>query len=275
MPDLDENLKMWNEAFDWEAEDWSRTWGSSAAMWYGFVLPRVWRFLPATTILEIAPGFGRWTQFLLEHCDTLIGVDLAPKCIEACRQRFADRPGATFETNDGQSLPMVADSSIDLAFSLDSLVHVEAEPLSGYVTELARVLKPDGVAFIHHSNDGVHRRSTRALAPLQGAFRHSPASVQTALEQVGARRGHHWRGQSVTATRFAELCERAGMRCVGQELVNWGGGVLLIDCISVVTHPGSRWDRPNQVVKNRWVLTDARATRRSGRVYGASPLAPA
>ena len=49
--------------------------------------------------------------------------------------------------NDGQSLPMVADSSIDLAFSFDSLVHVEDDVMPSYLDELARVLSEDGVAF--------------------------------------------------------------------------------------------------------------------------------
>ena len=42
-------------------------------------------------------------------------------------------------------LPMVEESSIDFVFSFDSLVHVEAETLAAYLSELARVLKPDGV----------------------------------------------------------------------------------------------------------------------------------
>jgi SAM-dependent methyltransferase len=135
MPSIADNLRLWNVGFDWSHEDWGRSWwGSAAAMWYGFVYPRIWRFLPAPTILEIAPGFGRWTEFLFDHCDTLIGIDIADKCIDACRQRFADRPRAIFETNDGHSLPMAADSSVDFALSLDSLVHVEADPLKGYLT---------------------------------------------------------------------------------------------------------------------------------------------
>lgn len=62
---------------------------------------------------------------------------------------------------------MVADSSVDFAFSFDSLVYVEAEVLKGYLTELARVLKPDGVAFLHHSNLGAYQRSNHALAPFR------------------------------------------------------------------------------------------------------------
>ena len=52
---------------------------------------------------------------------------------------------------------MVADRSVDFAFSFDSLVHADAEVLDAYAAELARTLAPDGVAFIHHSNLGAYR----------------------------------------------------------------------------------------------------------------------
>ena len=86
MPSIEENVYKWNEDYSWQSggEPWSAPWGSSSAQWYGCIYPRIQRFLPAPTILEIAPGFGRWTEFLLSHCDTLIGVDVAPKCVEAC-----------------------------------------------------------------------------------------------------------------------------------------------------------------------------------------------
>jgi SAM-dependent methyltransferase len=273
VPTIEENLKQWDQDYDWRfaGEPWSRAWGSSGAEWYGCIYPRIRRFLPASAILEIAPGFGRWTEFLLGHCDTLIGIDLTPKCIDGCRQRFAGRLGASFETNDGHSMPMVSDSSIDFAFSFDSLVHVEAETLKGYLTELARVLRPDGVAFLHHSNLGAYQRSNRALAPFQGAFKRiEHTRLRTGLVRIGVDRVLPWRAPSVSAALLAELCEKAGMRCVGQELVNWSGGVLLLDSISVLTRPGSRWDRPNRVVNNRLFRSEARSIRLSDSLYDPS-----
>jgi SAM-dependent methyltransferase len=274
MPTIEENLKQWNHDYDWglAGEPWSRVWGSSAAEWYGCIYPRIRRFLPAPTILEIAPGFGRWTEFLLKHCDSLIGVDLSAKCVDGCRQRFADRAGARFETNDGRSMPMVADSSVDLVFSFDSLVHVEAEILNGYLVELARVLRTDGVAFLHHSNLGAYQRSNRALGPFQGPLKRvEHTRLRTGLVRIGVDRVLPWRAPSVSAARFANLCDKVGLRCVGQELVNWSGGVLLIDSISVVTRPGSRWDRPNRVVKNRLFRSEARSIRRSNSLYDTPP----
>ncbi len=273
MPSIEENLDKWNESYDWRlaGDPWSKPWGGASAQWYGTIFPRIRRFLPTHRILEIAPGFGRWTQFLLDNCDELIGVDVTPKCVEACRQRFADRPGATFEANDGHSLPTVADESIDFVFSFDSLVHVEADTLAGYLAEFARVLTAEGVGFLHHSNYGTYQRSVHALAPFQETLDRLPALARAGLQRTGAYRGAHWRAPSVSAPRFVELCQEAGLRCVGQELINWEGGVLLLDCISVVTRPGSRWDRPNKVVKNRLFRTEARAVRRADAVYNAGP----
>jgi SAM-dependent methyltransferase len=274
VPTIEENLKQWNQDYDWRlaGEPWSKAWGSSAAEWYGCIYPRIRRFLPASTILEIAPGFGRWTEFLLEHCDALIGIDLTPKCVDGCRQRFADRLGASFETNDGHSMPTVADSSVDLAFSFDSLVHVEAETLHGYLAELARVLRPGGVAFLHHSNLGADQRSNHTLAPLQGPLKRiKHTRLRSGLVRIGVDRALSWRAPSVSAAGFADLCDQVGMRCVGQELINWSGGILLLDGISVVTRPGSCWDRPNRVVKNRLFHSEARSIRRSDSLYDTPP----
>jgi hypothetical protein len=42
--------------------------------------PRIHKYLPAKRILEIAPGFGRWTRFLIPSCEELKGIDLSSKC---------------------------------------------------------------------------------------------------------------------------------------------------------------------------------------------------
>lgn len=268
VPSIAENLDYWEATYDWDqrGDSWSGPWGDASAQWYGSILPRIRHFLPASSILEIAPGFGRWTQFLLGYCDHLIGVDLAPKCVEACQKRFAGHD-ATFATNDGHSLPMVSDSSVDFVFSYDSLVHVESEALGGYLSELARILKPDGVAFLHHSNYGTYKRSARLFDPLQRAFDQMPTAIRAGLIRTGTYRGSHMRASTVTAAGFAEQCHDVGLHCIAQELVNWEGGLLLLDCMSVVAFPGSKWDHPPRVVKNRLFRTGARAVRRSDNAY--------
>jgi SAM-dependent methyltransferase len=156
MADVDHNLAIWSNEWDWstQGDEWSAWWGDSRAMWYGALLPRIHSFLPAGTILEIAPGYGRWTQFLKDACEHLVIVDLTEGCIEHCRERFSASTNIEYHVNDGRSLAMVADGSIDFAFSFDSLVHVEADVMNAYLEQLASKLSPDGVGFIHHSNIG-------------------------------------------------------------------------------------------------------------------------
>ena len=84
MPTIEDNLQTWGHDFDWEGLEpyWSARWGGEAMQWHGTLLPRIHAFLPAGTILEIAPGYGRWSHYLKDYCGKLILVDLVEKCIE-------------------------------------------------------------------------------------------------------------------------------------------------------------------------------------------------
>src|SRR5437867_5041173 len=76
----------WKEA----GEEWSAPWGSSAAQWAGTILPRIRDFLPTGAILEIAPGFGRWTHYLKDYCQDLWIVDRSSECIERSEEHTSE-----------------------------------------------------------------------------------------------------------------------------------------------------------------------------------------
>jgi hypothetical protein len=230
MPDLDENAAYWDGGFHWRysGEEWSAWWGGSEPEWLVTIEPRIAEFLPAKRLLEIAPGFGRWTHFLRQHCDVLIGVDLSAQCAEACRRRFANDPAMNFHVNDGMSLSAVDTGAVDFAFSFDSLVHVEQDVMDAYLVELARVFAEDGVGFLHHSN--------MAAYPSQ---------------EVGPRIPH-WRSGSVSAETVARSARRAGLSCFRQEIIGWGTDHnFLSDSFTWIAHQGSRHDRPREVVANK------------------------
>jgi methyltransferase family protein len=263
MPNVSENLGLWDANYSWEGQgdEWSSAWGGTEMMWRGALLPRVGGLVPTGTILEIAPGFGRWTQFLKDLCEQLVVVDLSQRCIDACRERFASDANIIYHVNDGSSLDMVADGSIDLAFSFDSLVHADAGVLGAYLDGLGRKLGPDGVAFIHHSNMGAYRRPA-ALA------RRLPQPLRRRLVLHGILPNTYgWRDENVTADLVARRSGEAGLRCVAQELVNWLTGRQLIDCISVVTPVGSARDRELVRVENRGFMREAAALARLASLY--------
>ena len=272
MATIAENRETWDGVYSWESggEEWSKPWGSTAVQWSATIAPRVRPFLPADLIVEIAPGAGRWTPYLLDHCKQYVGIDLSKRSVDVCRQRFGDRSNARFETTDGRSLPTVEDRSVDLCFSFDSLVHADPEAIAGYLAELARVLSANGIAFIHHSNRGglgsetsqpadrlswridQLRRWTMRQRVLADAVRRVSSPT---LRQRVWRTG--WRSESMSASAFEQLATAAGLCCIGQELISWEGTHRLIDCISLAALPTSRWSRSNVVVRNHAFVDEA------------------
>lgn len=261
MPTIEENLAAWDQRYDWakRGDEWSKPWGSAEAQWHGCLLPRLRHFLPAARIVEIAPGYGRWTQYLAELCDELTIVDLSETCIDVCRRRLAAHDHITYVVNDGLSLPTVPDGSVDLVFSFDSLVHVESDVISAYLHEVRRVLAADGTAFLHHSNIGEYREQYEREAAL-------PEEERQRLLAARQLAPTHWRAFSMTAARFNELAEQAGLRCIAQELIQWSLG-RQIDAISVVTLPNSRYDRPRRVIRNADFQVEARSIRSAWNAY--------
>lgn len=194
---LESTFDAWSKNHHWElyehGETWSDPWGSSEAQWHASIRPRVARYLPAGTLLEIAPGHGRWSRFLINEANAYLGVDYSSECAEYCKQRFSDKQNAKFFNNDGQTLSMAADESCDFVFSFDSLVHVEMDVLDSYIKECLRVLKPGCAAFIHHSNMGMYSDPRN---PDWFAYDVSGASVGDSVERYGGglvvQEGVHW-----------------------------------------------------------------------------------
>ena len=240
--------------YDWReaGEEWSQPWGSSAAQWAGAIFPRVRECLPADTILEIGPGFGRWTHYLKDYCNELWAVDKSSACIEACRQRFAGHSHVRCVLNDGRSLSKIPGSSVDFVFSFDSFVHPDRKIVEEYLRQLATKLKIGGKGFIHHSNFGEYVNSPRERLPEMLA---KPLIKAKILDWA------HHRNPSMTAEIFRMLCQQNGLHCVSQELVNWRGR-RLIDCLSLFVRSDSAPANPTTLIRNPNFMREAARIRR-------------
>ena len=241
--------------YEWIAagEEWSEPWGGSAPQWFGSILPRIQTGLPANTILEIASGFGRWSYYLKEHCSQLHLVDPAAECIGACRRRFASNPGVICHVNDGRSLEMIPNGSIDFVFSFDSLVHVGREIVEAYVAQLGGKLTGEGMGFIHHSNLGQYASS-------------AAQRVRKLVSKGGVVGSDHQRDPEMTARLFRDACEQHGLMCLCQELVNWRGR-RLIDCFSMIARQDSKWKAAVRPFRNPNFMLEAQLIRRRSQHY--------
>jgi SAM-dependent methyltransferase len=243
--------------YDWKdaGEEWSEPWGSSAAQWSGTILPRIRDCLPAGTILEIAPGFGRWTHYLKDYCQELWAVDASGECVEACSRRFAAESHVRCYLNDGRSLSMVPDASVDFVFSFDSFVHLRRELVEAYLSELARTLKIGGKGFIHHSNLGAYADSLAERVP---------QPLRKLLRKIKVLDWEHHRNPTMSADIFRSLCVQAGLRCISQELINWRGR-RLIDCLSWFERSGSTENASTKTIRNPCFMREAARIRRQWR----------
>ena len=235
--------------YDWKeaGEEWSQPWGSSVAQWAGTIFPRIRECLPAGTILEIAPGFGRWTHYLKEYCEKLLAVDKSSECIESCRERFAAESHVRCYLNDGRSLSIIPDASVDFVFSFDSFVHTSREVVEAYLRELGTKLKIGGKGFLHHSNFGQYAGSVRERLP---------EVLAKPLIKMRILDWEHHRNPSMNADLFRALCVQNGLHCVSQELINWRGR-RLIDCFTSFTRSDPAKEKPTRIIRNPNFMREA------------------
>lgn len=242
MPDLNWNKITW-DTYNWPArgEEWSEPWGGSESQWFGSLFPRLHRFLPARRILEIAPGYGRWSEFLIPACDEFIGIDLSSRCVDACRERFSKAKHAQFFSNNGYSLEAAQNESCDLVFSFDSLVHAELDVLASYIPEVLRKLTASGVAFLHHSN---------------------------LLACASTIDMSHRRAANVSADAVADLVTRNGGKLIIQEVINWRGKSL-IDCFSLFSRANGKRTAKSIRLENPLFMSEAALIKNFQSYYSA------
>jgi ubiquinone/menaquinone biosynthesis C-methylase UbiE len=157
---IDNNREEWSK-WDWSnfGEEWSNNPEWKASMIEHVLVPNV----PTDSrILEIGPGAGRWTQHLITRAKHIILVDLTPKCIEICRQRFRDFKNIEYFVNDGKDLGFIQSNSIDCIWSWDVFVHIQSEDTRHYVKQFSRILSAGGKGIIHHSKKGRSRTGWRS-----------------------------------------------------------------------------------------------------------------
>lgn len=102
---------------------------------------------PATAILDLGCGGGKWTQYMLAagrvHC-----VDLNDESFDYIRRKLPCG-NVSFHKTGGGELGGIQDASIDFIFSMDVLVRTEKALLASYFSEFKRVLKGTGRMLLH------------------------------------------------------------------------------------------------------------------------------
>jgi ubiquinone/menaquinone biosynthesis C-methylase UbiE len=181
----------------WSGYDWSgrgEEWNASLEWKQALIEDVLARWIPAgAAVLEIGPGAGRWSRALATRASRLLLVDVSERPLDLCRDLFDGDTRIQLVLSSGSDLPGVEDGSIDAVWSFDVFVHVAPRDQAAYLGEISRVLRPGGVAIVHHS-DGRNRG------------------------QLPSRRG--WRSP-MSRDLFAALALERGLQ-VEHQLDSWG-----------------------------------------------------
>jgi SAM-dependent methyltransferase len=178
------NKEIW-EAWNWSAE--GDEWTHSEPWKQSLIRCVLETEIPRNaSVLEIGPGGGRWTEPLLRHAGAYVGIDISSTCVEHCRKRFGTDGRAQFFVGSGRDLAQVADASVDAIWSFDVFVHINGAEVQAYLKEFCRVLKPSGVAVIHHGSVGGASggwRSNLTLSALQSMLAGSDLRIVKSIDQ--------------------------------------------------------------------------------------------
>ncbi len=237
------NREKWGNPEEWErhGNNWAFHADACGQSYEGWKSSLVQQFLdpflgPEIDILEIGPGHGRWTEYMMGRARSVTLVDLNATCIDICRDRFGRRNDVSFIVNDGRSLP-VPESSVDVIWSFGSFVHFEQRDTDAYLGEFRRVLRPGGRFVVHHA--GWPEWSLR-LVPITALAGRPGRVLQHRLAQGRWRPGGD--RMAMSPKLFASRAAARGLR-VDEQMRTWGPehefGLAFHDMISIGSRPPS------------------------------------
>jgi SAM-dependent methyltransferase len=116
--------------------------------------PDVWdplRYNPEATVVEIGPGGGRWTRYLLP-CKLIYAVDHYDEVIAEFARSYGKQPNVRIIKNNGTDFPGIPPQSVDLVFTFGCFVHIKQELIGDYLANIKTILKPGGNAVVHYSD---------------------------------------------------------------------------------------------------------------------------
>ena len=117
--------------------------------WHRYVFAR--SFVAGRRVLDVACGEGYGSALLGAAAMQVTGVDIDPHTLAHARATYADRGNVAFVEGSAAALP-VADASIDVVVSFETIEHLEESDQPRMLAEFDRVLAPEGVLILSSPN---------------------------------------------------------------------------------------------------------------------------
>jgi hypothetical protein len=100
--------------------------------------------------MEIGPGGGRWTRYLLGF-KKLYVVDYYAELLNELK-RHLQKSTIEFIKNNGTDFPGIGKGTIDYLFSFGTFVHLDSAIIEAYLVNMKPILKAGANVVIHYSD---------------------------------------------------------------------------------------------------------------------------
>lgn len=161
--------------------------------------------------VEVGCGPGRMTGALAARFDCVVALDVSPAMLARAREAVT-APNVEFRVVSGERLDGVADASADVVVCYLVLQHLPRRgAVRAYLKEFARVLAPDGCAFVQLPllEPGLRPRLWRLLRALG-----VPALERLSREPS---RAAAFRGYRLTGSELDDALETAGLHVAARD----------------------------------------------------------
>lgn len=169
------------------------------------VFYKMFEQLDLENVIELAVGRGRHVKMYEPKAKHIVVVDILQKNIDYCKERYKDNKKIDYLCNNGYNLKELNSGEYTALFCYDAMVHFEMMDIYEYLKDIHRVLKPNGMALLHHSNNTSNYTVT---------FTNS---------------GRNYMSKDL----FAYLSHRAGFDVIDQKVIDWAG-VKDSDCVTLL-----------------------------------------
>ena len=173
---------------------------------------RMFKTLDLTNAIDLACGHGRHTAYIRENFSIgqITLVDINEPNIAFCRSRFAGDNRLSYLVNSGSDLAPLESDFYSAVFCYDAMVHFEYDDVFSYLKDIYRVLRPAGMALLHHSNND---------------------------KEPGSRyfENRCWRN-FMSSALFMHAAMRTGLSVIEQQVIDWAGEPE-VDCITLLAKP--------------------------------------
>ena len=108
-------------------------------------------------VLDAACGEGYGSRILASRARRVLGIDKDRASIDHACEKYSGEK-ISFRCMDICSMEALNDNSFDLVVSYETVEHLEAEQQALFLSEISRVLKPDGCLIMSTPNREIYEK---------------------------------------------------------------------------------------------------------------------